>query len=218
MNACNDPHIVNAALMSAEVAEQANPVYWQQYGLRADSGGPGKYRGGVGMIFKFKPLEFMRLSMETSWTKIGVPGVMGGGRGMIQYVLKENEDGSFQTMMGRDLQNDTADTWHQSLQPDMEWEKGSTFVLLTGGGGGYGDPLERPEEKVRQDVLDDYVSIEGAKRDYGVILNPDILEVDQEATVKLRKELSRSKEYREYLDGPRKDHLPLNEIIYNKNS
>ena len=87
----------------------------------------------------------------------------------------------------------------------MEWEKGSTFVLLTGGGG-YGDPLERNEEKVHQDVLNEYVSIEGAKRDYGVIINPETLEVDHEATVKLREKLSKSKEYREYIQGPRKDY------------
>jgi len=206
MNATNDPHIVSALLMSAEVAEQAHPVYWLQYGIRPDSSGPGKYRGGLGMIFKFKPLSNMLLSMETSRTKIGVPGTYGGGRGFIQYVLKEKPD----------VQEDKPEKWYMSLQADMKFEKGTSFVLLTGGGGGYGDPLERDPQKVREDVIQEYVSIEGAKRDYGVIINQETKEVDEEATRKLRKELGASKEYREYIQGVRKDYLPLSELIKNK--
>lgn len=218
MNACNDPHIVNALLMSGEVAEQAHPVYWQQYEIRTDSAGPGKYRGGAGMIFKFKPLANAEISMESSWTKIGVPGTMGGGRGMIQYVIREEPDGTLHTVMGRDLQEDTEERWHRSLQPNMPFPEGTTFVLLTGGGGGYGDPLERDKGKVREDVLDDYVSIEGAKRDYGVIINAETLEVDHEATVELREKLSKSKDYREYIQGPRRDYIPLWDIIKNRNA
>ena len=54
------------------------------------------------------------------------------------------------------------------------------------GGGGRGDPFERDPARVRDDVVRDYVSLEAARDDYGVVLDPDSLEVDAQATAKLR--------------------------------
>jgi N-methylhydantoinase B len=62
---------------------------------------------------------------------------------------------------------------------------GTSWELQTGGGGGFGEPFERDPERVRQDVLDGYVTREGAERDYGVALRDDIT-VDEEATARLR--------------------------------
>ena len=56
-------------------------------------------------------------------------------------------------------------------------EPGSVVELLTGGGGGFGDPRQRDPERVRRDVLDGYVTREAAERDYGVKLDPVTLEV-----------------------------------------
>jgi N-methylhydantoinase B len=56
----------------------------------------------------------------------------------------------------------------------------------SGGGGGWGDPYERDPEAVRADVLDEYVSIAGAQRDYGVAIDTRTLEIDHAATKKLR--------------------------------
>lgn len=222
INACNDPHIVSALLMSAEVAEQAHPVQWLQYEMRPDSGGPGKYRGGVGMIFKFKPVDDMLLSMETSRTRIGAPGTQGGGRGAVQYVLRENADGTYQTMMGREFtcglteDADWESKWQVSLQSDMKFRKGTSFVLFTGGGGGWGDPLERDVDTVRQDVIQGYVTVLGAKNDYGVILDPDTFEVDKDATESLRAKLAKDPDFRARLQGPRFDYLPLEELVANR--
>ena len=58
---------------------------------------------------------------------------------------------------------------------------GDVVLTQTGGGGGFGDPKERDPELVREDVLDGYVTVEGAKRDYGVMLD-DSLSVDVQAT------------------------------------
>ena len=72
----------------------------------------------------------------------------------------------------------------------------TTFRYLTTGGGGFGDPLGREPERVKVDVRDGYVSIEGAARDYGVVItgdpdsDPEGLELDLAATEKLRAELS----------------------------
>ena len=70
---------------------------------------------------------------------------------------------------------------------------GECYEYHYGGGGGWGDPLDRPAERVLGDVLDEYVSIESARRDYGVVLTGDLWEltlaVDIEATAKLRAEM-----------------------------
>jgi len=60
------------------------------------------------------------------------------------------------------------------------------LICLTGGGGGYGNPLMRDPEMVRLDVLRGYVSFKSAKEDYGVELNPKTLEIDWKATKELR--------------------------------
>jgi N-methylhydantoinase B len=59
--------------------------------------------------------------------------------------------------------------------------------LMTGGGGGYGDPFERPAEKVREDVKAGYISRAAAEKDYGVVFRSAGLDIDEEATAKLRK-------------------------------
>jgi hypothetical protein len=59
---------------------------------------------------------------------------------------------------------------------------GDIVRVVRGGGGGWGDPLERDPRLVREDVVDEYVSIDGARRDYGVVLDPATLDLDTAAT------------------------------------
>lgn len=91
------------------------------------------------------------------------------------------------------------------LQKDGKWKDGSgqVFYFLPEGtiallrapsGGGYGNPLDREPEMALKDVLDGYVSIEAAKKDYGVIINQETLNIDYESTNKLRKELKSVRE------------------------
>jgi N-methylhydantoinase B len=71
----------------------------------------------------------------------------------------------------------------QYLHPgDLIWTQ-------SGGGGGYGDPLDRAIEKVRWDALNDYISVERARDVYGVILDPKSYKIDYAATRELRKRL-----------------------------
>jgi N-methylhydantoinase B len=60
-------------------------------------------------------------------------------------------------------------------------------VLLTAGGGGYGVPYERDPELVRQDVIAGYVTVDAARQDYGVVIDPRNFETDLPATLSLRK-------------------------------
>jgi len=70
---------------------------------------------------------------------------------------------------------------------------GERIMFNYGGGGGWGDPLERDPQAVLDDVIDEYVSVEGARRDYGVVLTGSLdeltLAVDDAATTSLRSEL-----------------------------
>jgi N-methylhydantoinase B len=66
-------------------------------------------------------------------------------------------------------------------------QKGDVFRLDTPGGGGYGDPLSRPAERVLADVREGHLSAEAAERDYGVVLSADGDIVDQAATARRRK-------------------------------
>jgi N-methylhydantoinase B len=58
---------------------------------------------------------------------------------------------------------------------------------MTGGGGGYGNPHDRPPDEVLRDVVDGYVSLDGARRDYGVVIDRATMAVDDSATAALRK-------------------------------
>ena len=69
---------------------------------------------------------------------------------------------------------------------DYVQKPGEIMFAQSEGGGGWGDPLERDTDAVLQDVLDEYVSIEGAARDYGVVIDAESLTVDDRATEKLR--------------------------------
>jgi N-methylhydantoinase B len=63
---------------------------------------------------------------------------------------------------------------------------GDSFRISAGGGGGFGPPWTRPVENVREDVRQGYVTPESAKSDYGVVLDPHTLEIDPDASAKLR--------------------------------
>jgi len=75
-----------------------------------------------------------------------------------------------------------------------ELEPGDVVTIDAPGGGGYGDPLNRKPEMVAHDVIEGYVSIESAKVDYGVVIDPKTLEVDENETAKLRKTLDSNRE------------------------
>ena len=64
---------------------------------------------------------------------------------------------------------------------------GTAAVIATAGGGGWGHPFRRDPKLVRQDVLDGYVTLESAARDYGVVLDPETLEIDAARTETLRR-------------------------------
>ena len=69
----------------------------------------------------------------------------------------------------------------------------SEGMVLTAGGGGWGDPLDRDVERVREDVLEEYVSVEAAREEYGVEIDPQTFKIDREGTARLRDKLRKAR-------------------------
>ena len=121
------------------------------------------------------------MTMETSRTREGSPGVNGGGRASRQRQLRKLADGGIETVGG--LADDG--TWLPQMLGNVAFKPGESFVFESGGGGGWGDPFERDPRAVAEDVRNEIVSRERPPRRYGVVLT-DALEVDAEATARRR--------------------------------
>ena len=74
--------------------------------------------------------------------------------------------------------------------PCRKTKLGDTLRTVSPCGGGYGNPLERDPAFVLEDVLDEFVSVESAKRDYGVVINPASMTIDEQATAALRHKMT----------------------------
>ncbi|MFQ5610553.1 MAG: hydantoinase B/oxoprolinase family protein [Anaerolineae bacterium] len=154
-----------------ETMEIQCPQLNLEHELLIDSGGPGKYRGGLGVKYKLRwQAPKVSASMHGDGVKNPPYGLFGGLPGSVNRpFINEGRESEIE-MPSKGL---------------FELGNGDTYTLYASGGGGWGDPLERDPELVRQDVHNEFVSRESAQRDYGVVLTEN-LEVDQEATRKLR--------------------------------
>jgi N-methylhydantoinase B len=144
-----------------------------------DSGGAGKWRGGLGTSTRIKALAPMFLHTYLIGTKYPMRGFNRGKDGSPNRVIirvgTSTETTVEQTAFAEPLSADHA------------------AIADMGGGGGWGDPLERDPEAVLEDVLDEYVSLGAARRDYGVVIDETTMKVDQGATEVLRVEMARNR-------------------------
>lgn len=181
MSVTMDP-LGNCMNMPAETAELLFPIRYESFELRRDSAGAGRNRGGLGAIFKVRFLGDGELSMETSRTIEGSPGANGGTRSAVQRGTKIGPDGKAEVIGGLDENGQ----WKNPLLSAHKFAPGETFMFETTGGGGWGNPLTRPVERVLNDVKDDYITIDSAKTLYGVVIDANSMKVDEAATAKLR--------------------------------
>jgi len=156
-----------------EALEAKYPVQVLQYTLRTDSGGAGRHRGGLGAIRAYKALNDMAINTGIDRTKCAPWGLEGGKSGLPNKVCVVKKDGTVVNFPNGKLSS-------------YQLEEGDQFILYSGGGGGFGNPLERPVDKVQSDVISGYVSMEMAEKEYGVVIKPDSFEVDVKATERLR--------------------------------
>lgn len=177
MNVTEDP-LGNCMNMPAETAELLFPIAYEAFELRRDSAGAGKFRGGLGAVFKVRYLAEGQLSMETARTLEGSPGVVGGRHSAVQRQSKIYPDGRQQVIGGLDEQGQ----WKNPLLCAYPFAYGETFMFESTGGGGYGDPRQRDPHLVLEDVLDEYISLDAARTLYGVIIDPATMTIDESAT------------------------------------
>ena len=163
----------------AEIIENVSPLLMEQRALVPDSGGPGRYRGGLGqeMVLSVRTSEPVIHSAMYDRTKFPALGYGGG---------KNGELGDFHLSDGSRPHPKA----QYRLLPDQK------VTLRLPGGGGFYSPLERDPELVRQDVRDGYVSVEAARAEYGVVLDAED-EIDWPHTRRLRAERSPSEKKRD---------------------
>jgi len=157
-----------------ELHEIIDPFFTLEYEYTRDSAGPGQWRGGLGVTYRFR-VEADNLG----WVNFGsgihddtAPfGLNGGGAAPKTKQFFLRRDGTREAI---------------DVNCFSTVEKGDICELFTSGGGGFGNPYLRPVDKVLEDVINEMVSIESAKAQYGVVINKDTLTVDQAATDRLR--------------------------------
>jgi len=138
----------------AEVIESLSPVVMKRRQLRADSGGPGTWRGGLGQLTEFSRRGDGKWSVSSiaDRTQYAAPGLLGGKEGATGEVSLEN-----------------GERLHAKALMDLK--SGDVVHVNLPGGGGYGDPMKRDVEKVRWDVIDGYITPQEAEKKYGVVIN-----------------------------------------------
>jgi N-methylhydantoinase B len=164
----------------AEVMESLTPLVQYRRELRADSGGPGTYRGGLGQWTEvaYRGDASWGVSALVDRTRFPATGLEGG---------KSGSPGEF-------LVNNTMRPQPKAL---ISLAPGARVQLNPPGGGGYGNPFQRPVDLVLNDVVNGYVSLEAAEREYGVVIRylgsqdllvrpPKLYVIDEAATLALR--------------------------------
>jgi N-methylhydantoinase B len=174
------PQMGDVSLQSMEMVESMYPVVFRRFGFNCNSGGAGKFRGGMGLALDVELLTDGTLSVLSDRGKIPAYGLLGGDPGLAQDWLVSSA--------GKAVSLGCKVASHPLKQNDI-------VQVRTGGGGGYGDPLERDPEMVRQDMLDGLISLEHAAEAYGVVLNKEEMTVDVPQSEEKRRELKARRQF-----------------------
>jgi N-methylhydantoinase B len=149
-------HIVpNSRNLPVEFSETRYPVIIESLGLKVDSGGAGERRGGLGYHKRIRVLQEASLLSNADRSLISPYGLNGGKAGG-NYGVGVERPGGFERLPG--------------LSDDIHLNPGDVIEIITTGGGGWGDPLDRDAELVRMDVVRGVVTHDSAYHDYGVVL------------------------------------------------
>ncbi|MCO5221612.1 MAG: hydantoinase B/oxoprolinase family protein [Thermomicrobiales bacterium] len=166
-------HILEACSrnLPVELEEAKDPEIIERYELRQDSGGAGKFRGGLGIQRDYRLLADGRMISVLERCIAPHAGVAGGLPGGRTYGVLDS------SIYGQGFEI--------IKTPDQPIAKGDLLSIRSGGGGGFGNPLERDPDKVLEDVLEELVSIEAAQELYGVVFD-DQGNIDYEDTARVR--------------------------------
>lgn len=164
----------NLANEPAEVVEAEHPIRIEQYGFIPDSGGPGRFRGGLGIVREYRLLEKeATLQIRSDRRKFRPYGLNGGRPGAPSC----------------NIFNPDTDNMILPAKVTMTMRQNDVLRHLLPGGGGHGYPWERDVALVLDDVRNEKVTVEGALRDYGVVIDPETLQVDEQRTYEVRRRM-----------------------------
>jgi N-methylhydantoinase B len=170
------------AVQSLEGQERDTPLITNEHSIVTDSAGPGEFRGGCGVRKGGRILQCENsvISYCSDRARSITWGINGGLPGIPHGVTLNREDEEPEEM--------------GTVFSNVPIDENDEFVRPSSGGGGFGDPLERDPEDVLEDVIDGYVSIERAEKDYGVVIeaiDPDRCEydIDSETTENQREHI-----------------------------
>ena len=186
-----DSSLANQRNTPIEKTEEEAAAKITEYALRKDSGGPGEWRGGTGVVFS---------------VRIAKDGSSVLGRGMERFVFrpwgiaggKPGERARVVVNLGLPNEKELGKLDIFNAEP------GDIVTIMTPGGGGFGDPLKRPEEKVLEDVLFGYVSEKSALEDYGVVIQDGNIQKSRTREMREKKRCLKS-ENQTYNFGPERD-------------
>jgi len=166
-------HMTNTSNLPIEALEREYPLLVERYAFRPDSGGPGRYRGGLGIRRDIRTLHDGCTFSSLADRQVIAPwGLAGGGHGAPgEYWLIPK-------------QGEPRKIGSKAVGVSLGAE--DLIRVDTPGAGGYGNPLERDPLRVLQDVREGKVSPEQARAAYGVVLTADGAGIDEEATLRLR--------------------------------
>ena len=168
----------NLIRATGEINESIFPVRHLARDYATDTGGPGQWRGCPGSLYVKELVAPAQVYTYVVGVKYPMPGIAGGKPGAANQLKLR------------------CGSPHEQLVTSTAFyvphEAGERYEYRYGGGGGWGDPLDRDPQHVLDDVLDEYVSVDGARRDYGVVLRGSLadltLALDRAATDALRRE------------------------------
>jgi N-methylhydantoinase B len=165
-----------------EICESLYPILWEKWEWPTDSGAPGRWRGGAGVDNVWvvdAGDEAVNVAYGGDSFLYEIAPSIGGGKRPVpnskKIIMADGREESFEDIRRTQI---------------YQLHTGDRVIDLTQGGAGVGDPFEREVDAVREDVLNELVSIKSAREDYGVVIEPSTLEVDMKETEKLRKEKS----------------------------
>jgi N-methylhydantoinase B len=153
---CIASGISNTMNTPVEIMEMAFPVRVERYEVNPDSGGAGRYRGGCGAIRVWRLLEGADATGALCMERMTSPpfGLLGGKAGAAAAVKLTTPDGATRHLPGKGAFSAPA---------------GSVIEMITPGSGGFGPVAARDRAAIGRDLLDGYVSVAAAQRDYGIV-------------------------------------------------
>ena len=164
------------ANVPVEIIEAENPIAVETYGFLPDTGGPGEYRGALGIARQYRVLAGQATVQVRSDRQVHRPWGLFGGKG-----------GAF----GKCILNPGNGAEIVPSKFIRTLEKGDVFRGEMPGSGGYGDPLKRDPMQVLEDVRQEKMTARHARDEYGVVIDPVSLQLDPETTARKRAGMGR---------------------------